>query len=72
MDIYDVLIGLGMIGVVLLIMCLICLPTICTIIIGIWVANSLYMHGIVWWAFVFIFTIFVLGILGFLSNRRLS
>ena len=63
----ELLLGLGIIGVILLIAVLVLIPLICTIILGTYFATSLGLTGIVWWAFVIIFYLIVMGILGVLT-----
>ena len=63
----ELLLGLGIIGIILLIAILVLIPLICTIILGTYFATALGLTGIVWWAFVIIFYLIVMGILGVLT-----
>lgn len=60
----EFLLGLGLIGLILFVCIIILLPLICTIILGTYCATVLGLSGIVWWAFVIIFYLIVMGILG--------
>lgn len=62
----EILLGLGIIGFVILVLVVALLPLICTIVIGTWLATSLGLTGIVWWSFVILFYIILMGILGML------
>ena len=63
----ELLLGLGIIGIILLIAILVLIPLICTIILGTYFATALGLTGIVWWAFVIIFYLIIIGILGVLT-----
>lgn len=69
MDIYDAIIGLGVLGFILLIIFLIFLPTICAIIVGMWVAGVLHLTGATWWAFMVLFVVIILGIVATLTKE---
>lgn len=60
----EILLGLGIIGFIILVLTVALLPLICTIIIGTWLATTLGLTGIVWWSFVILFYIILIGILG--------
>lgn len=60
----EILLGLGVIGIILLLIILLLLPLLCTIILGTYLATALGLSGIVWWAFVIIFYLIIAGILG--------
>ena len=62
----EILLGLGIIGFVILVLVVALLPLICTIVIGTYIASSLGLTGIVWWSFVILFYIILMGILGML------
>lgn len=68
MDIYDFMMGLGLFGFIVLILFLVLLPAACTIIVGMWIASLLHITGIIWWAFMILFFIIILGIMNLLSN----
>lgn len=63
----ELLLGLGLIGVILLLLIICFIPLICTIILGTYFATALGLTGIVWWAFVIIFYLIIAGILGALT-----
>jgi len=59
------LLDLGIVGVVLfVIVCLILLPVILTIIVGVAFANMLGFSGLTWWAFVILFYLIISAIFG--------
>ena len=60
----ELLIGLGVIGLVAFAIILILLPLLCTIILGTYFATYLGLSGLVWWAFVIMFYLIIMGILG--------
>ena len=62
----ELLLGIGVIGLVIFICILVLLPLICTIILGTFLATSLGLTGLVWWAFVILFYIIIMGIIGLL------
>ena len=63
----EFLLGIGVIGLVLFICILILLPLLCTIILGTYFATVLGLTGLVWWAFVILFYLIIIGILGILT-----
>ena len=63
----EFLLGLGVIGLILLFIIILLLPLICTIILGTYLATIFGFSGIVWWAFVILFYIIIMGILGLLA-----
>ena len=63
----EILLGIGVIGLVLFICILILLPLICTIILGTYFATALGLTGLVWWAFVIMFYLILMGILGLIA-----
>lgn len=60
----EILLGLGVIGIILFLIILLLLPLLCTIILGTYLATALGLSGIVWWAFVIIFYLIIAGVLG--------
>lgn len=60
---------LGVIGLILLILIIILIPFLCTIVLGITFANMLGLTGITWWAFVIIFYLVIMGILGLINKE---
>lgn len=59
---------IGIMGFILLVLIIILIPFICTIILGVAFANMLGLNGIVWWAFLIIFYLIIMGILGLIKN----
>ena len=68
MDIYDFIMGIGVFGIVLVFIFLICFPLICAVIVGTWAAGILGLSGAVWWAFLGLFVLIILLIIGALSS----
>ena len=64
----EFLLGSGVIGLVLFICILVLLPLLCTIILGTYLATIFGFTGLVWWAFVILFYIILMGILGLLAR----
>lgn len=60
----EILLGIGILGLAILVLIVLLLPLICTIILGTYFATTLGLSGIVWWAFVIIFYLILMGILG--------
>lgn len=60
---------ISIIGFILLIILIIFIPLLCTIILGIAFANMLGLTGITWWAFVIIFYLVLMGILGMINSK---
>ena len=59
---------LGVIGFIILILIIILIPFLCTIVLGVAFANMLGLTGITWWAFVIIFYLVIMGILGLFNS----
>lgn len=59
----ELLLGIGVIGLIIFICILVLLPLICTIILGTYFATAMGLTGLVWWAFVIIFYLIIMGIL---------
>ena len=64
----EVLKATGIIGLIMIILFIIFLPLICTIILGIYMAGVLNLSGITWWAFIILFYIIIMGIIGKLTS----
>lgn len=64
----ELLIGIGVIGIILFILVLVLLPFICTIILGTYLATALGLTGLVWWSFVIIFYLIIAGLLGLMAR----
>lgn len=60
----ELLLGVGVLGLAILLCILLLLPLFCTIILGTYFATALGLSGLVWWAFVIIFYMILMGILG--------
>lgn len=60
----EIVLGLGIIGLVLFVCIILFIPFICTIILGTFLATNLGLSGIVWWAFVILFYIIIMGLIG--------
>jgi hypothetical protein len=60
----DLFLGIGALGLVILILFVLLIPFICVIVLGIGFANMLGFTGIVWWSFLIIFYLILVGILG--------
>ena len=63
----ELLLGIGVVGLVMFILILLLLPLVCTIILGTYLATALGFTGLVWWAFVILFYIIIMGVLGLLT-----
>jgi hypothetical protein len=63
----EVLLGLGLTGIIVLFCLIALIPLICTIILGTYFATTIGLEGITWWAFVIIFYLIIVGILGALT-----
>lgn len=63
----ELLLGIGVVGLVIFILILLLLPLVCTIILGTYLATALGLSGLVWWAFVILFYLIIMGILGLLA-----
>ena len=61
----DILKGIGIIGIVLIV---ILIPFVATVVLGVYIAGALGLTGIVWWAFVILFYLVVMGLLGALNR----
>lgn len=62
----ELLLGIGVIGLAIFVCILVLLPLLCTIILGTFLATALGLTGLVWWAFVILFYIIIMGIIGLL------
>jgi len=58
----------GVLGIIIFFMIILLLPIIATIVLGIYIANALGLTGIVWWSFLIIFWLIIMGILSLLSK----
>ncbi len=57
----------GAFALIFLILIILLIPFICTMILGTYFATRLGLEGVVWWSFVIIFYIIIIGILGALA-----
>ena len=64
----ELLLGVGIIGIILFILVLALLPLICTIILGTYLATALGLTGWVWLSFVIIFYFIIAGLLGLIAH----
>jgi len=64
----ELLLGVGVIGIILFILVLALLPLICTIILGTYLATTLGLTGWVWLSFVIIFYFIIAGLLGLIAR----
>lgn len=60
---------IGAMGFILLILIIILIPFLCTIVLGVAFANMLGLTGITWWAFIIVFYLVIMGILGLINNN---
>lgn len=58
----------GVIGFIIFIGAIVLIPLICVIVLGTYLANVFHLTGLVWWAFVIVFYIIVMGIIGLVSK----
>ena len=63
----ELLLGIGVGGLAIFVLIILLLPLVCTIILGTYLATSLGFTGLVWWAFVILFYLIIMGILGLLA-----
>lgn len=63
----ELLLGIGIVGLAIFVLILILLPLICTIILGTYFATVLGLTGLVWWAFVILFYLIIMGIIGIVA-----
>ena len=64
----ELLLGVGIIGIILFILILAILPFICTIVLGTYLATTLGLTGIVWWSFVILFYLLIAGLFGLIAH----
>ena len=58
----------GIVSLIVLVVIICLIPTIATIIVGMWIAGQLGLTGIVWWAFIILFWLVISSILARLST----
>jgi hypothetical protein len=59
---------IGAMGFILLVLIIILIPFLCTIVLGVTFANMLGLSGITWWAFMILFYLVIMGILGLING----
>lgn len=64
----EILFGIGVVGIILFILVLVLLPFVCTIVLGTYLATFFGLTGLVWWAFVILFYIIIIGIIGSIAK----
>ena len=64
----EILLGVGIIGIILFILVLALLPFVCTIVLGTYLATTLGLTGWVWLSFVIIFYFIIAGLLGLIAH----
>ena len=64
----ELLLGVGVIGIILFILVLVLLPFVCTVILGTYLATALGLTGWVWLSFVIIFYLIITGLLGVMAR----
>lgn len=70
LEVEDVAIGVGLVGIIMFALLIIFIPMIATIVLGVAIANMLGFTGIVWWSFLIVFYLVIMGIIGLLSNIK--
>lgn len=56
------------IGIIIFFIFILLIPIVATIFFGIYIANALHLTGIIWWSFLILFYLIIMGILSFLSK----
>lgn len=57
-------------AIIVLLVSIVCLPLICTIILGTYLATILGLTGIVWWSFVILFWMVLMSLITFLGKAK--
>ena len=57
-------------AIILFLIFIVCLPLICTIILGTYLATILGLTGVVWWSFVILFWIVLMSLITFLGKTK--
>ena len=57
-------------AIIVLLVFIVCLPLICTIILGTDLTTILGLTGIVWWSFVILFWIVLMSLITFLGKAK--
>ena len=64
----EILFGIGVVGIILFILVLVLLPFVCTVVLGTYLATMFGLNGLVWWAFVILFYIVIIGLIGSIAK----
>lgn len=57
-------------AIIVLLVFIVCLPLICTIVLGAYLATILGLTGVVWWSFVILFWIVLMLLISFLRKAK--
>lgn len=57
-------------AIIVLLVFIVCLPLICVIVLGTYLATLLGLTGIVWWSFVILFWIVLMSLIAFLRKAK--
>ena len=57
-------------AIIVFLVFIVCLPLICTIVLGTYLATLLGLTGIVWWSFVILFWIVLMSLITFLGKTK--
>ena len=57
-------------AIIVLLVFIVCLPLICTIVLGTYLATILGLTGVVWWSFVILFWIVLISLITFLGKAK--
>lgn len=57
-------------AIIVLLVFIVCLPLICTIVLGTYLATLLGLTGVVWWSFVILFWIVLMSLITFLGKAK--
>ena len=57
-------------AIIVLLVFIVCLPLICAIVLGTYLATILGLTGVVWWSFVILFWIVLMLLISFLGKAK--
>ena len=57
-------------AIIVLLVFIVCLPLVCTIVLGTYLATLLGLTGIVWWSFVILFWIVLISLITLLGKAK--
>ena len=60
--------AVGLFGIVLFLVAVIVVPIVATVVVGVALANMLGFSGLLWWCFVVLFYLVIMGVLRALSK----